>query len=144
REGLLLIVRNIEDGHVEAPLQALEFELEMGPKLLVQGPEGLVHQEHARLEHERACERHPLLLAAGQLSRHPVGEIRQLHQLENAVGAREDLAPRYTAHFQRKSDVVTHRHMREERIVLEDYAEIALLWRRVREVTPGDDDVPLC
>ena len=54
----------------------------------VERAERLVEQEHVRLDRERAGERHPLALAAGELRGIALGEAAQLHELEQLVDPR--------------------------------------------------------
>src|SRR5436853_410988 len=48
----------------------------------VEGAEGLIEQEHARLDRQRAGQRHPLALAAGELRRIALGETLELDELQ--------------------------------------------------------------
>ena len=50
-------------------LDPLELHLELAPELEVQGPEGLVEEQHLGPVDQRPGERDPLLLAAGELVR---------------------------------------------------------------------------
>ena len=60
----------------------------------VERAERLVQQQHLRLDRERAGERHPLALAAGQLRRVAVGEPVQLHEPDQLVHPLADLGLR--------------------------------------------------
>ena len=51
----------------------------------VERAEGLVEQQHARLDRERAGERHALALAAGQLRRIAVGEALEADEVQQLV-----------------------------------------------------------
>ena len=62
--------------------------------LQVERAERLVEQQHARPQDERARQRDPLLLAAGELARPAIGIAAQLHQLERLVGEALSLGPR--------------------------------------------------
>jgi len=65
RHRLDLIMRDIQHGHAEAALQCANLTPHLDPQLCVQIGERLVHQAHTRLCHDRAAERHALLLSAG-------------------------------------------------------------------------------
>ena len=54
----------------------------------VERAEGLVEQQHARLDGERARERHALALAAGELRRIARAEPVELHESQKLVHAR--------------------------------------------------------
>ena len=74
-QRLLLVVRDHHEGDADLVLQALQLELHGAAELLVERGERLVEQEQARALHQRAGERHALLLAAGELVGAAVGEL---------------------------------------------------------------------
>ena len=51
------------------------------------------------------------------------------------------LLGRDLGHLQREAHVVGHRHVRVERVVLEDHRDVAVLGRRVRDVAVADEDL---
>ena len=63
--GFLLIVGHVDDGHPQGPLDAPHLELHLLAQPPVQGSQRFVHQNQARLEHQRPGDGHALLLAAG-------------------------------------------------------------------------------
>ena len=46
-----------------------------------------------------------------------------------------------SAHAEREGDVLEHRHVREEGVVLEDHADVALVRRHPRDRVPVDEDL---
>ena len=70
-------------------VQAAQPVPQVGAHLGVERTERLVEQQHLRVDGERAGERHPLALAAGQLRRVAVLEPVEPDDLEQLV----DLAP---------------------------------------------------
>ena len=86
----------------------------------VERGERLVEQHQRRADRERAGERDPLLLAAGQLVRMPVAEPGEPDQLEQPVGDGR-LVP---SHAER--DVRSDRQVREQRGVLGHVADAAM------------------
>jgi hypothetical protein len=52
------------------------------PDLGVESAEGLVEQEHLRLDRQRAGQRDSLTLPSGQFGRPPLGQHIELHQME--------------------------------------------------------------
>jgi hypothetical protein len=64
-----LIVGDVEHGHPECLVNALDLELQLVAQLLVQGAERLVHQNEIRVVDQAAGNRDALLLAAGKLLR---------------------------------------------------------------------------
>ena len=71
--------------------EPLEFELHRGAKLLVKRAEGFVEQEKARAFHQRARQRHALLLAAGKLVGPAPRHRRQLGHLHDLAHPPGDL-----------------------------------------------------
>ena len=99
--------------------------------LRVERAERLVEQQHLGLDRERARERDALALAAGELVRIAVGEPVELHEREQLVDLGADLrlvraASRFGPHAQAEGDVLEDRHVAEQRVVLEDEADLAL------------------
>src|SRR6266545_4656502 len=72
-----------EHDRLAGPLpDAQQLVLQAVAGLRVQRGERLVHQQHVRVESEATGDRDPLLHAAGQLVRVPVGEPGQPHQVQ--------------------------------------------------------------
>src|SRR5262249_22281503 len=86
----------------------------------------LVEQQDSRLDHQRAGERHPLLLAARQLARMARGEGAEPDELERLADAPAALRPGHALHLEAERHVLRPRHVREERVALEYDAETAL------------------
>ena len=59
-------MRHIDRGDANLALQALELAAHLVAQLRIEVRERLVEEKQSRLVHDRARERHPLLLAAGQ------------------------------------------------------------------------------
>jgi hypothetical protein len=83
------------------------------------------------IEHQSARHRDPLLLAAGELTRAALAELAQLDHPQGAVCAFFDLALRQLPHLEREGQILGHRHVREESVVLEHHADTALVGRHV-------------
>ena len=90
-ERLLLVVGDEHGGHGHLVVQAAQPLAQLLADLGVEGTERLVEQQHLGLDRQRAGQRHPLALAAGELRRQPVGELRQVHELEQLVDPVGDL-----------------------------------------------------
>src|SRR5262249_4430606 len=98
--------------------------------------ERLVEQHHVGVEHEAARQRDALLLAAGQLARIAAGERAQAHQIEHPLGAGTHFLAREASHLERKQHVCHRRHVREQRIILEHHADVALIRFAQGEIAP--------
>ena len=121
---------DIDHGNAQRLLQMLDLDLHMLPQLLIERPERFVHQHQRRLKHQRARQRHTLLLPAGQLARLSAAKSPKLdtvQRLFNPLSGRSTLDP---AIAQRKSHIFGHAHMRKQGIILKNEADIALLRRK--------------
>ena len=108
----------MEPGDLGARLDA-QLRVEVGQRL--------VHEEDGRLAHDRAAERDALALAAGQLLRLAVEELAELGRLGRLVDAALDLGLGELAQLQAEGEVVADRHVRVERVALEDHRDVAVL-----------------
>ena len=131
RERLGLVVGDVDRGKAEALLEHRELHAHMGAQPCIEVRHRLVEQHEARLVHQRAGERHPLLLAAGERRRRLAARAREPDHVEDARGALCDLGARDAAHLERKADVLGDRHVRPHRIGLEHDAELAPLGHQV-------------
>ena len=127
RHRLVLIVGDVEDGDAEPAVEALDFQLHLVAQLPVERAERLVHQDDRGRIHHTARQRDPLLLAAGKLARQPARHLRQLHDVKSARDRGGDVGGPHPPHPQRKRDVFENRQMREQRIVLKNDADVALV-----------------
>ena len=141
RHRLLLVVRDVHEREVELALHALELDLHLAAQLEVERAERLVEQQHARPQHERARQRDALLLPAGELARPPIGDSR--------AAARARAPPRRGAVARLRATlalleavghVLEHRHVREQRVVLEDGVDAAPVGRDADRVDAADQD----
>ncbi len=87
-------------------------------------------------------ERDALALAARQLGREALVEASELDELEQLVDARSDLSLCGAAHLEPERDVVAHRHVPKERVVLKHEAEGAILHLGVGRLDAVDVDAP--
>ena len=114
------------------------------PEPAVQSGERLVHEKYARPRHDRAGQRHALLLTARGLVRIIVRQVlepdarQRRTRFLRAGAAVEGRQPEH--------HVPQHGQMREERIILEHQADAALLRRhenhRRRDFAVVDQDTP--
>ena len=113
---------------------ALQLGVERGQRL--------VHQVDGRLAHQRPADRHALHLAARQPGRAVVELVVDAHQLRHLLDAPADLGLRHLSRrrAQREGQVLEHRQMRIERILLEHEGDVAGSRRQARGVAAGDVD----
>src|SRR5690606_32287840 len=144
-KGLFLIVGDEHTGDVDLVVQPPQPTSQLLAHLGVEGAEGLVEQQHLGLHGQRPRQGHALSLASGKLRRIAVGQPLQLDQLQQLIDPSPNfrllgpLAPRPYA--QPEGDVVEHRHVAEQRIVLEDEANLALAHMDVGRVFAVKQDL---
>ena len=123
-------------------LDPLELELERAAQLDVESAERLVEQQGRGAVDERPRERDALLLPTGQLLwlalLHP-GQRDDLEDLGDAVAL---LALSDLLQLQPEGDVVVHRHVREQRVVLEHHVDVTSVRGDVRDVVAAEQDPP--
>ena len=136
--GLLLVVRDVDEGDADLGLDALELELHLAAQLEVEGAERLVEEQHLGVVDQRAGHGDALLLAAGELVRLLAGLLAELDQVEHVLDLllhRLDAAP-----AQAEGDVLEDVEVREERVGLEDGVHRPLVGRQVGHVLVAELD----
>jgi hypothetical protein len=78
------------------------------------------------------------------MARLAVEELAEAEHASDLLDAALALVARHLAHLEAEGDVVAHRHVRVQRIVLEHHCDVPLLrLERVNDAIP-DPDLPLC
>jgi len=123
-------MRDQDGRHPEAPLHRAHRVAQLDADLGIQCAEGLVEQQHRGLVRERARDRDPLLLAAGELRRVAVVVALQRDQAQQLLAPAPALGGPRPSHAQRELDVVRDRHVAEQRVMLEHEAHATLARRQ--------------
>ena len=121
-------------------MQACELGTRMDPKLHVEVREGLVEQEDLRLAGDGPAEGHALPLAPGQRRRFALEERFDPEALRHLGDPIRDDPPVEPTHLEAEREVLAHRHVGIEGVVLEDHGDVAPLRRQVRHVLAIDED----
>ena len=142
RHRLFLVVRDVDGRDADPPLNLFDGEPHLDPQLGIQVAEGFVHQQDFRLDDEGPGQRDALLLSTGELVRHPVLQLVDLHETQEFERLGLDLVPRILPVLQAERDVALDRQVREDRIVLEHHADVALAG--VDEIDPVvvEEEIP--
>ncbi len=135
-------MRHVDERDADLALDALQLELHRLAELEVERAERLVEQQGARVVDQRPRERDTLLLATGQLTGLAVGEVGQPHDLEKRAHPLRRLTSRHALRARPEGDVVEHRHVGEERVVLEDRVDVALVRGDAGNVLAFEGDAP--
>src|SRR5690606_12958169 len=143
RVRLLLVVGHEDRRQAEPLLQITQLAPHLHAQLGVEVRQRLVEQEHLGPNRNRPRQRDPLLLAAGELRRTPIGEAGEPYQLQSLGDARLYLRARQAAFLQPKSDIAPNGHVRPQGVGLEGHSDVALPRRQSRNVLAADEDPPL-
>ena len=128
-EGLGLVVGDVDGRDLEPLVEGLELVAQLDAQLRVEVGERLVEQEEPRLEDDAARDGDALLLAAGHLGREFGGVALEVDEPQRGVDPLRHLGLADAAELEPEGDVLAHGEVREQRVVLEDHAELALFRR---------------
>jgi len=123
-EGLTLVVGDENGGGARRAQDAQHIGSDTVPQRGVKGGEGFVKQDHVGPDGERTRQRHPSLLAAGQLVGMPPCEAAQADEFGQHLGVGGPAPP-----WQPEPDVGLDIQMREQRAVLWDIPDAPALRR---------------
>ena len=123
----MMIMGDVDGRNAQLLLNAANFGAHADAELGVQIRQRLVEQQYARLYHQRAGQRHALLLAAGKLVGHAALHAAHFYQLQNRLDPSFDLGLGHFAQAQAVSHVVKHVVMREQGVALEHHGGVALV-----------------
>ena len=140
RHRLHLVVGDIDRCHAEPRVQLGQRGAHRHAELRVEVGERLVHEERLGLPRDRAAHGYALSLAAGELRRPSLEHGLQAEQRGHLVDAPADLLLGRSAHLEAVPEVLPDRHVRVERVILEDHRDVSVAWREVRHVAPADRD----
>ena len=138
RHRLDLVVGDVDDGRLEPLVESRDLGARLDAQLGVEVGERLVHQEHRGLAHDGATERDALALAAGELLRLAIEELVELDGLGGLLDPALDLGLGDLAQLQPEREVLADRHVRVERVALEDHRDVAVLGRDVVDDAVAD------
>ena len=141
RHRLHLVVRDVDGRHIEPPLELVDLRSHLHAQLGVEVRERLVHQERLRLAHERTTHGDALALPAGECSRLALQELLDLQGLRRVLDALLDLLLRHLVEAKAERQVVLDRHVRVERVALEDHRDVAFLRSQVVDDLVADPEL---
>ena len=124
-----LIMGHVNRGNADLFLDVADRPTHFHAQLGVEVRERLVHEQHARMHDNRTGQGDTLLLAPGQAFGQAVLIVLNADGLEHLIDPPLRIGWRHVAELQAVLDILAHGQMREDRIVLEDHADIALVRR---------------
>ena len=128
---LFLIMRDIDRRNADLFLHFTDGRTHLHAQLGIEVRKRLIHQKHARMDDDGACECDALLLSAGQPLRQTVLIFGDLHDIEDLIDLLLHLCFGEFPQLQSILYIFPHRKMGENRIALENHADIALMRRDI-------------
>ena len=122
---------HVDGGNSQLVLYFLDHLAHLHAELGVQVAQGFIHQQDAWLDGQGAGQRHALLLPAGKPLGKPVLIFFDFHQTQKLLRPFFYLILRQFPVLETEGNVLFHGQMRENRIVLEHHADVALFWRQI-------------
>ncbi len=101
---------------------------------------GSSNSRTSRPDHDGARQRDALLLTAGQFVDHAIAESLQSDLPQARLDALPDFSRAEALDTQAVRDVLEHRQMRKQRVVLENEADVALVGGNPRDVLVAESD----
>ena len=139
-EGLGLVVGDVHDGGADAVEERGQLGDESVPEAPVERSERLVQQQQARCGGQRPGQRHPLLLAAGELGHGPAFPSGEADELEDLLHPSGPTLRVRALHAQPELDVLANVAVGEQGVVLEHEPDAPSVRRQVGHVGPADKD----
>ena len=133
-------MRHIDERDADLLLDVLELDLHLLAELQVERAQRLVEQENLGLVDDGPRECDPLALAAGQLVGPAVLEPFEPDHLQCAADALAPARSRNAFDLEPVADVLAHRHVWEERVVLEYGVGLADVWREHGDIAAAQLD----
>ena len=140
-QGLLLVVRHVDERDANLLLQRLELQLHLLAELEIQGAQRLVQEQHRGVIDQGAGQGHTLLLAAGELPGAPALVPAQAHELQGLANPAGLIRLGRLPLAQAVAHVPGNVHVREERVVLEDRVDVAPVRRDAGHRLAGEVDL---
>ena len=128
--GLGLVVGDVDGRVAIFVVQPADFEPHLLAQIGIEIGQRLVEQQRLRLDDQRARQRHALLLSAGEFAGIALRQRFELGRGQNRRELFRDGVAVELAQAQAVDDVFGHRHVRPQRVALEDHRHVALFGRQ--------------
>jgi hypothetical protein len=133
-------VGHVDKGDAHLVVNDVQLQQHVLAQLEVERGQRLVQQQHLGPVHQGARDRHALLLAAADLRGILESVVGHLDQFEHALDRLAGLGLGITGDLQAEGDVVPHRHVREQGVILKDGVDAPQVGRQTGDVAPVQKD----
>ena len=140
-QRFFLIMGNEQGGDARIPLDTTNLFTHLKSHGGIKRAERLIEQEHPRLDRQRSRQRHPLLLTARQLVWKPLLKTSETHEIKQFADARPSHLRINATHPHAELQVLTHREMRKQAVVLKHDAHVAFACRFAKHALVSDANV---
>ena len=122
-----LVVRDVDGGCLELALDAGDLGAHLHPQLGVEVRQRFVHEEHRRRADDGATHRDALPLTTREVAWLAVEQLLETEDVRDLFDSAVAFCLRHLVELQAESEVVAHREVRVERVVLEHHRDVAVL-----------------
>ncbi len=139
-----LIMRDQDRRDIDVALQLSKLFPHARPQTGIQGRQGFVQQQQSRIGGQRPRQGHALALAAGQFGRIAIQQRSQTKGLDPALSTGRQVAAAMQVQppmLQTETDILAHRQMGKQRIVLKQIGQPPTARRHVHP-RPGVEQDP--
>ena len=131
---------DVGHGQRQTLLQGPDLFAHLAAQAGIEVGQGLIKQQHIRLQHQGAGQGHALLLAARQLAGQALVKVNQAHILQGVQRPGTRIRLGHTGHLQAIAHVLDHVHVREQGVALKHHADIALGGAQRGDIFAPHDD----
>ena len=130
-KGFLLVMRNVNEGNSNLPLDFFQLNLHLFSYFRIQGAKRLVKKKDFRLIYQRTGNGNSLLLSAGEQGDISFFETLQTYHFQHSGDFLGDHVLVHFFQIQTESNVLCHIQMGKKGIFLENGVYLSLIWRQL-------------
>src|SRR5258708_21936124 len=122
-------------------MQSPQFCLHPLAELAIQSTKRLVEEKNGRAEHDGAGQRNALLLSSAELTWSSIFETGHFDEPQRIIDVLQNLLFGKRPHTERKCNVIDDAHMRKQREMLKQYADVPPVRRQIVDRSAADGNL---